>query len=95
MNYPEFIKYLKSKNIILFDHDYRIAYNNINSYMIESQVINSSMNNPSMNNPSMNNPSRNMIGGGTRLLHYNDTELKNIIDTALSPDPRKLYWFVN
>ncbi len=71
MNYPEFIKYLKSKNIILFDHDYRIAYNNINSYMIESQNI--------------------MTGGGNRIKQYNDIELKNIIDTALSSEPRKLY----
>ena len=76
MNYPEFIKYLKSKNIILFDHDYRIAYNNINTYMIESQVIESQ---------------NIMTGGGNRIKQYNDIELKNIIDTALSSEPRKLY----
>lgn len=33
MNYKEYIKYLKSNNIILFDHDYRISFNNINNYM--------------------------------------------------------------
>ena len=80
MNYPEFIKYLKSKNIILFDHDYRIAYNNINTYMINSSTI--------------------MTGGGNRLQHsdtilqkYSDITLKHIIETAISPEPRKLYHF--
>ena len=78
IKYPEFIKYLKSKNIILFDHDYRIAYNNINTYMITPQ-----------------NEITNMIGGGNRIMNYDDTILKQIIDTALSPEPKKLYWFVN
>jgi hypothetical protein len=76
MKYIEFIKYLKSKNIILFDHDYRIAYNNINTYMITPQ-------------------SESMIGGGNRIMNYDDTTLKHIIDTALSPEPKKLYWFAN
>jgi len=76
IKYPEFIKYLKSKNIILFDHDYRIAYNNINNYMISP-------------------PINNMVGGGNRIMNYDDTTLKHIIDTALSPEPKKLYWFTN
>ena len=75
MNYPEFIKYLKSKNIILFDHDYRIAYNNINTYMI-------------------NHSQNNMTGGGNRLKQYDDIKLKHIIDTALSFEPRNLYWYL-
>ncbi len=79
MNYPEFIKYLKSKNIILFDHDYRIAYNNINTYIINSPI---------------NNLSTIMTGGGNRLQQYNDATLKYIIDTAISPEPRKLYNFI-
>ena len=33
MNYIDYINYLKSNNIILFDHDYRISYNNIICYM--------------------------------------------------------------
>ena len=33
MNYIDYINYLKSNNIILFDHDYRISYNNIINYM--------------------------------------------------------------
>ena len=33
MNYKEYLKHLKSNNIILFDHDYRISFNNINNYM--------------------------------------------------------------
>ena len=33
MNYIEFVNYVKSKNIILFDHDYRIAYYNINRFL--------------------------------------------------------------
>jgi hypothetical protein len=32
MKYIEYLKYLKNNNIILFDHDYRISYNNINNY---------------------------------------------------------------
>ena len=32
MKYIEFLNYLKNNNIILFDHDYRISYNNINNY---------------------------------------------------------------
>lgn len=78
IKYTDFIKYLKSKNIILFDHDYRIAYNNINTYMITPQ-----------------NEITNMVGGGNRIMNYDDVTLKYIIDTALSPEPKKLYWFVN
>lgn len=32
MKYIEYLNYLKSNNIILFDHDYRISFNNINNY---------------------------------------------------------------
>ncbi len=32
MKYIDFVNYLKSNNINLFDHDYRISYNNINIY---------------------------------------------------------------
>ncbi len=32
MKYIDYINYLKSNNIILFDHDYRISYNNIKHY---------------------------------------------------------------
>ena len=32
MKYLDYINYLKSNNIILFDHDYRISYNNIKNY---------------------------------------------------------------
>ncbi len=33
MDYIDYVNYLKSKNINLFDHDYRISYNNIMIYM--------------------------------------------------------------
>ncbi len=39
MNYKQYIKYLKSNNIILFDHDYRISYNNINNYMAFKKLM--------------------------------------------------------
>lgn len=29
MEYSEYVKFLNNKNIILFDHDYRISYHNI------------------------------------------------------------------
>ncbi len=32
MKYIDYINHLKSNNIILFDHDYRISYNNIKQY---------------------------------------------------------------
>ena len=32
MNYTQYVNYLKSNNINLFDHDYRISYHNINQY---------------------------------------------------------------
>ena len=32
MKYIDYVNHLKSNNIILFDHDYRISYNNINIY---------------------------------------------------------------
>jgi hypothetical protein len=32
MKYIDYINYLKSKNIIMFDHDYKISYYNINKY---------------------------------------------------------------
>ncbi len=32
MKYIDYVNYLKSKNIIMYDHDYRISYHNINKY---------------------------------------------------------------
>ncbi len=32
MKYIDYIKYLKSKNILMYDHDYRISYYNIKKY---------------------------------------------------------------
>ena len=32
MKYIDYVNYLKSKNIIMYDHDYRISYYNINKY---------------------------------------------------------------
>lgn len=31
-NYINYVNFLKSNNIILYDHDYRISYNNITTY---------------------------------------------------------------
>ncbi len=31
-NYINYVNFLKSNNIILYDHDYRISYNNIKTY---------------------------------------------------------------
>jgi hypothetical protein len=39
MNYKQYIKYLKTNNIILFDHDYRISFNNINNYMAFKKLM--------------------------------------------------------
>ena len=40
MKYIDYINHLKSNNIILFDHDYRISYNNINNYYNISYSLN-------------------------------------------------------
>ncbi len=32
MKYIDYVNYLKSKNIIMYDHDYRISYYNIKKY---------------------------------------------------------------
>lgn len=40
MNYISYIKYLKSKNIILFDHDYRLSYYNITNLSSSPDEIN-------------------------------------------------------
>jgi hypothetical protein len=32
MKYIDYVNNLKSKNIIMYDHDYRISYHNINKY---------------------------------------------------------------
>ena len=47
MKYIDYVNHLKSNNIILFDHDYRISYNNINIYY----------------NKYLNNNSKSQIGG--------------------------------
>lgn len=38
MNYIDYINYLKSKNIILFDHDYRVSYHNIKNYLVNNEL---------------------------------------------------------
>ncbi len=45
MKYIDFVNHLKSNNIILFDHDYRISYNNINIYY--NKYLNQNNNNQS------------------------------------------------
>ena len=41
MNFLKYKKFLESKNIILFDHEYRISYFNINNFNIKK--INNNM----------------------------------------------------
>jgi hypothetical protein len=84
MKYKDYIKYLKSKNIILFDHDYRISYNNIKIYY-------------NINN--LNN-NHNLIGGGNTNhqnnnnnndIHYDiHYDIHTIINLALSSNPQYL-----
>jgi hypothetical protein len=38
MKYINYINHLKSNNIILFDHDYRISYNNIKNYYYKKHI---------------------------------------------------------
>ncbi len=52
MKYTNYLNYLKSNNIILFDHDYRISYNNINNYYFRQQV--GGANNNNINNKLFN-----------------------------------------
>ena len=52
-NYIDYVNYLKSNNIILFDHDYRISYNNINLYLKKNfnnnELIGGGLNNYNIN----------------------------------------------
>lgn len=74
MKYTNYIKYLKSNNIILFDHDYRISFNNINNYYNKQQTGGS------------NNEKQNI----NRLFKIDKNELQMIISIALSQNPHYL-----
>ena len=37
MKYIDYVKYLNSKNIKMFDHDIRVSYNNIMQYYFKNQ----------------------------------------------------------
>ena len=39
MKYIDYVKYLKSKNIHLFDFDYRISYNNIINVLSAKNIM--------------------------------------------------------
>jgi hypothetical protein len=83
MKYIDFVNHLKSNNIILFDHDYRISYNNINIYY-NNYLNNNYLNNNYLNNNYLNNKN-NQSGGGN-----NDTDLKLIVNLSLSSNPQYL-----
>jgi hypothetical protein len=55
MEYKDYIKYLKSNNIILFDHDYRISYNNIKIYYNINNIINNNLTGGGKNNNNNDN----------------------------------------
>lgn len=75
MEYKDYIKYLKSNNIILFDHDYRISYNNIKIYY-------------NINNLNNNNL---IGGGNHNNNYNNDNiNINTIINLALSSNPQYL-----
>lgn len=40
MKYIDYVNYLKSNNIILFDHDYRVSYFNINTHILNPRSTN-------------------------------------------------------
>jgi hypothetical protein len=80
MKYLDFVNHLKLNNIILFDHDYRISYNNINIY------YNNYLNNNYLNNNYLNN--YNQSGGGKS--SYNDDNLNLIVNLSLSSNPQYL-----
>lgn len=75
MKYIDYVKYLKSKNIHLFDFDYRISYDNIiNIY-----------------NNKFNLQFNMSGGGNNILQKYDDIMLRNIVDVSLSPMRSNLY----
>jgi hypothetical protein len=74
MKYTNYLKYLKSNNIILFDHDYRVSYNNINNYYFRQQTGGGTTN----------------IINNNKLFNLNKNELGKIINIALSPNPQYL-----
>ncbi len=74
MKYTNYLNYLKSNDIILFDHDYRISYNNINNYY-KQQFGGSNSNN---------------LNNINRLFNLNKNELEKVINIALSSNPQYL-----
>ncbi len=76
MKYIDYINHLKSNNIILFDHDYRLSYSKIKTYY--NNYYNQS--GGGNNNHKLSN----------KFLNLSKDELKYVIDIALSSNPHYL-----
>jgi hypothetical protein len=79
MKYTDYIKYLKSQDIILFDHDYRISFNNINNYYRDNLLQNN----------------MNGGGNNIKLKNINKDKLIDIINVSISSNPEYLYSMAN
>ncbi len=75
MKYTNYLKYLKSNNIFLFDHEYRISFNNINNYYNIKQQVGGSNNKSNIIN---------------KLFKLNKNELEQVINISLSQNPQYL-----
>ena len=75
--YIDYVNYLKSLNIILYDHDYRISYNNIKTYYNKNLTneLNGGGNNKSIDN-----------------IFNNTDELINVLYLSLSDNPQKIFF---
>jgi hypothetical protein len=79
LKYTTYVNLLKSNNIILYDHDYRISYNNIKTYYNKTDMKGGG-----------NNSNNNM-----NELFNNMDNLIDVINLSLSVNPQNLYFLAN
>jgi hypothetical protein len=76
MKYIDYVNYLKSKNVIMYDHDYRISYHNIKKYY--NNDFRSEMSGGGDNNDT--------------IFKFDDEKLTEILSISLSVRPENLYF---
>ena len=76
MNFLKYKNFLESKNIILFDHEYRISYFNINNFNIKK--INNNMTGGGMNTLY------------SKLKQLDDNSLLHYVKMSISSNPQHL-----
>ena len=76
MKYIDYVNYLKSKKIIMYDHDYRISYYNIKKFFMNDNNVGSEM----------------VGGSNKKNFINDDNLLSEIVSISLSIRPENLYF---